>query len=117
MTARINSPDPSEVDAAADLLSPGDDPELGILIAARQERLRGGVAVVEWALMWAGEFPFGWRRQVTPVAEYTFRLGVTGPDATYISPIKVWDSYSENEAWDDLLGKAWATEYTERPRL
>ena len=76
-----------------------------------------GVVIVEWCAMWAGEFPFGWRRQVTPVAEYTFRIGVTGPGAAHISPIKVWDSYSENEAWDDLLGKAWATEYTERPRL
>lgn len=44
MTARINSPDPSVVDAAADLLDPGEDPELGILIAARQERLRGGLS-------------------------------------------------------------------------
>jgi hypothetical protein len=41
---RLNTSDPAQLEAAADSLQPGKAPELGIIIAARQERLRGGLS-------------------------------------------------------------------------
>lgn len=41
---QLNTADPAQLDAASDLLDEGEAPDLGILIAARQERLRGGLS-------------------------------------------------------------------------
>jgi len=41
---QLNTADPAQLEAASDLLDEGEAPELGILIAARQERLRGGLS-------------------------------------------------------------------------